>query len=76
MDEQGYVYIVDRKKDMIISGGYNIYPREVEEILYKHPSIQEVACAGIPDSYWGEKSKLISLLKRDGGFLKRKFRVS
>ncbi|AHF07487.1 long-chain-fatty-acid--CoA ligase [Desulfitobacterium metallireducens] len=67
MDEQGYVYIVDRKKDMIISGGYNIYPREVEEILYKHPSIQEVACAGIPDSYWGEKIKAYIVIKEGWG---------
>lgn len=67
MDEEGYVYIVDRKKDMIISGGYNIYPREVEEVLYKHPSIQEVACAGIPDSYWGEKIKAYVVLKEGRG---------
>lgn len=63
MDEEGYFYIVDRKKDMIITGGYNVYPREVEEILYKHPAIQEVACAGIPDSYWGEKIKAYIVLK-------------
>ncbi|MPN48251.1 Long-chain-fatty-acid--CoA ligase [bioreactor metagenome] len=67
MDEEGYVYIVDRKKDMIISGGYNIYPREVEKVLYKHPSIQEVACAGIPDSYWGEKIKAYVVLKEGRG---------
>jgi long-chain acyl-CoA synthetase len=54
-DEKGYVYIVDRKRDMIVSGGENVYPREVEEILYTHPAIEEVAVIGIPDPYWVEK---------------------
>jgi long-chain acyl-CoA synthetase len=54
MDEDGYFYIVDRKKDMIIAGGFNIYPREVEEILYKHPKISEVIVVGVPDEYRGE----------------------
>lgn len=54
MDERGYLYIVDRAKDMIISGGNNIYPREVEEVLLTHPDIVEAAVIGIPDSYWGE----------------------
>lgn len=54
MDEDGYFYIVDRKKDMIIAGGYNIYPREVEEVLYSHPAIQEAAVVGVPDPYRGE----------------------
>ena len=54
-DEKGYVYIVDRRKDMIVSGGENIYPREVEEVLYSHPAIQEAAVIGIPDPYWVEK---------------------
>jgi len=57
MDEQGYFYIVDRKKDMIISGGLKIYPREVEEILYQHPKVREAAVVGIPDEYWGESVK-------------------
>ena len=48
MDEEGYFYIVDRKKDMIIAGGFNIYPREVEEVLYEHPAIQEAVVAGSP----------------------------
>ncbi|MCH1626841.1 fatty acid--CoA ligase family protein [Fredinandcohnia quinoae] len=54
MDEEGYFYIVDRKKDMIIVGGYNVYPREVEEVLYNHPEIVEVAVLGIPDANQGE----------------------
>ncbi|MCQ6278313.1 AMP-binding protein [Bacillus sp. EB600] len=57
MDEQGYFYIVDRKKDMIIAGGFNIYPREIEEVLYEHPDVQEVVAAGIPDPYRGETVK-------------------
>lgn len=57
MDEDGYFYVVDRKKDMIIAGGYNIYPREVEEILYEHEGIQEAAVVGVPDSYRGETVK-------------------
>jgi long-chain acyl-CoA synthetase len=54
MDEEGFVYIVDRKTDMIISGGINIYPREVEEILAAHPAVVESAVIGEPDAYWGE----------------------
>jgi len=54
-DDRGYVYIVDRRKDMIVSGGENIYPREVEEVLYGHPAVREAAVIGIPDSYWVEK---------------------
>lgn len=54
-DERGYIYIVDRKRDMIISGGENIYPREVEEVLYQHPAVKEVAVIGVPDPYWVER---------------------
>ena len=54
MDSEGYVYIVDRTKDMIISGGNNIYPREIEEVLLTHPKILEAAVIGIPDAHWGE----------------------
>ncbi|WP_438823716.1 fatty acid--CoA ligase family protein [Bacillus sp. JJ1764] len=54
MDEQGYFYIVDRKKDLVIVGGYNVYPREVEEVIYNHPDIVEVAVLGIPDPNQGE----------------------
>lgn len=58
MDEQGYVYIIDRKKDMIISGGYNIYPREVDEVLYEHPKVLDAVAVGIPDEYRGEIVKV------------------
>jgi len=55
VDEDGYFFIVDRKKDMIIRGGYNVYPREVEEVLYEHPKIREAAVVGVPDREWGEE---------------------
>jgi long-chain acyl-CoA synthetase len=54
-DKDGYFYIVDRKKDMIIRGGYNVYPREVEEVLYEHPKIREAAVVGVPHDEWGEE---------------------
>ena len=53
-DEEGYLYIVDRKKDMVISGGVNVYPSEVEEVLARHPDVAEVAVVGAPDERWGE----------------------
>ena len=54
VDDEGYFYIVDRKKDMILVGGYNVYPREVEEVLYDHPNISEVAVVGAPHPELGE----------------------
>lgn len=63
MDEKGYFYIVDRKKDMIIASGFNIYPREVEEVLYEHDAILECVVAGIPDPYRGETVKAYIVLK-------------
>lgn len=54
MDEEGYFYIVDRKKDIVLVGGYNVYPREVEEVLYEHPDVVEVAVFGVPDPNFGE----------------------
>jgi long-chain acyl-CoA synthetase len=54
-DEDGFFFVVDRKKDMIIRGGYNVYPREVEELLYEHPAIREAAVLGVPHSEWGEE---------------------
>jgi acyl-CoA synthetase (AMP-forming)/AMP-acid ligase II len=59
MDEGGYLYITDRKKDMIISGGSNIYPREVEEVICQHPGVFEVAVIGVPDERWGEATKAL-----------------
>ena len=62
-DEEGYAYIVDRKKDMVIAGGFNIYPRDIEEVLYTHPKIMEAAVAGINDPYRGETIKAYCVLK-------------
>ncbi len=56
-DEDGYYYIVDRKKDMVISGGVNIFPAEIEDVLYKHPGVKEAAVIGVPDELWGEALK-------------------
>jgi len=63
VDDDGYFYIVERKKDMIIASGYNVYPREVEEILFQHPAVQEAAVVGIPDPYRGETVKAFVVLK-------------
>ncbi len=63
MDEDGFLFIVDRKKDLIIASGYNIYPRDVEEILYEYPAIQEAVVVGVPDPYRGETVKAVVVLK-------------
>jgi acyl-CoA synthetase (AMP-forming)/AMP-acid ligase II len=63
MDEKGYVYILDRAKDMIISGGENIYSREIEDVILLHPAVHEVAVIGVPDETWGEAIKAIVALK-------------
>ena len=63
MDDDGYFYIVDRKKDMIISGGFNIYPREVDEIFYEHEKVQEACSIGVPDPKRGENVKVFIVLK-------------
>ncbi|MBW2669303.1 MAG: long-chain fatty acid--CoA ligase [Deltaproteobacteria bacterium] len=64
MDEEGYFYIVDRKKDMVISGGYNVYPRDIEEVLYENPKVQEAAVIGIPHPTRGESIKVFVVLKK------------
>jgi long-chain acyl-CoA synthetase len=63
MDEEGYIFIVDRIKDMIIRGGYNVYPREIEEVLYQHPAVLEAAVIGVPDPKMGEDVKAFVSLK-------------
>jgi len=63
MDEDGYFYLVDRKKDMILSGGFNVYPRSIEEAIYEHPAVAEVIVIGVPDSYRGEAAKAFVQLK-------------
>ena len=62
-DADGYVYIVDRKRDMIISGGFNIYPSEIEQVLWAHPAVQDCAVIGVPDDKWGEAVKAVVELK-------------
>jgi acyl-CoA synthetase (AMP-forming)/AMP-acid ligase II len=64
-DERGFLFIVDRKKDMVISGGFNVYPTEVEQALYQHPAVYEVCVIGVPDPVWGEAIKAVVVL-RDG----------
>ncbi|MBR1192298.1 dicarboxylate--CoA ligase PimA [Bradyrhizobium sp. AUGA SZCCT0160] len=65
MDGDGYFYLVDRKKDMIISGGFNVYPQMIEQAIYTHPSVQEVIVIGIPDDYRGEAAKAFIKLRAD-----------
>jgi long-chain acyl-CoA synthetase len=64
VDEDGYFFIVDRKKELIIRGGYNVYPREIEEVLYEHPAIQEAAVIGVPDDKMGEEVGAAVVLKK------------
>jgi acyl-CoA synthetase (AMP-forming)/AMP-acid ligase II len=64
MDEDGYIYLVDRKDDMIVSGGFNIYPKEVEDVLYSHPAVLEAAAFGVPDEKWGEAVKAAVSLRQ------------
>ncbi|MBV6685417.1 AMP-binding protein [Bacillus sp. JRC01] len=75
MDERGYFFVVDRKKDMIIAGGFNIYPREIEEVLYEHPAIQEVVAAGVPDAYRGETVKAYVVLKEGASLTEEELNV-
>ena len=63
MDADGYFFLVDRKKDMIISGGFNVYPQMIEQAIYTHPSVQEVIVIGIPDDYRGESAKAFITLR-------------
>ena len=65
LDDKGYLFIVDRLKDMIIAGGYNIYPANVEAAIYSHPSVAEVIVIGVPDAYRGETVKAFVVLRGD-----------
>jgi long-chain acyl-CoA synthetase len=64
VDEDGYFFIVDRKKELIIRGGYNVYPREIEEVLYEHPAVQEAAVIGVEDEKMGEEVGAAVVLKK------------
>lgn len=63
IDEKGYLFLVDRKSDMIITGGFNVYPREVEEVIYQHPSVVEASVVGVPDEKWGEAIKAFVVVR-------------
>ena len=63
LDDEGYLYVQDRVKDMIVSGGENVYPRVIEEVLFKHPAIADAAVIGIPDQKWGEAVKAVVQLR-------------
>jgi long-chain acyl-CoA synthetase len=63
VDDEGYIFIVDRKKDMIITGGENVYSTEVEDALYKHPAVLEAAVIGVPDERWGERVHAVVVLR-------------
>ena len=65
MDDDGFFYLVDRKKDMIISGGFNVYPQMIEQAIYTHPAVQEVIVIGIPDDYRGEAAKAFVKLRTE-----------
>jgi acyl-CoA synthetase (AMP-forming)/AMP-acid ligase II len=64
MDDEGYVYIQDRVKDMIVSGGENIYPRGIEDVLFQHPAVADAAVVGVPDEQWGETVKAVVVLRQ------------
>jgi len=67
VDDEGYIYIVDRKKDMLVSGGFNIYPTEIEAVLAQHPAVYEVCVVGVPDEHWGEVVKAVVVLRQGAG---------
>jgi acyl-CoA synthetase (AMP-forming)/AMP-acid ligase II len=64
-DEEGFYYLVDRKKDVIITGAFNVYPKEVEDVLYLHPAVAQCAAVGVPDEEWGEAIKAFVVLRPD-----------
>ena len=63
MDSRGYITLVDRKGEMIVSGGFNVYPKEVEDALHRHPAVLEAAVFGVPDPQWGEAVKAVVVRK-------------
>jgi fatty-acyl-CoA synthase len=64
-DSHGYYYLVDRRKDMVISGGFNVYPKEIEDVIAQHPSVAAVAVIGVPDERWGEAVKAVVVIRPD-----------
>ena len=73
MEEDGYFYIVDRTKDMIVASGYNVYPREIEEVLFAHEAVAEAVAIGIPDEYRGESVKAFVVRREDAAFTEEEF---
>jgi fatty-acyl-CoA synthase len=65
LDEDGFLHIVDRTKDMIVSGGFNVFPREVEDVISAHPAVGQVAVIGVPSEQWGEEVKAVIVLRPD-----------
>jgi long-chain acyl-CoA synthetase len=65
LDEDGYLFLVDRKADMIVTGGENVYPKEVEDVLYRHPAVSMAAVVSAPDEKWGERVQAVVVLKPD-----------
>jgi acyl-CoA synthetase (AMP-forming)/AMP-acid ligase II len=63
LDDEGYLYVQDRLKDMIVSGGENVYPRAVEDVLFQHPAVADAAVIGVPDARWGETVKAVLVLR-------------
>ena len=64
LDSEGYIYIVDRRKEMLVSGGFNIYPSEIEAVLTQHPDVYEACVVGVPDTHWGEVVKAVVVLRK------------
>src|SRR5207237_509254 len=65
LDDDGYLFVVERKKDLLIRGGFNVYPKDVEEVIYRHPAVSEAAVVGVPDSLMGEEV-CAYVVKKDG----------
>ena len=62
-DDEGFLHIVDRKKDMIVTGGFNVFPREIEDVISSHPAVAQVAVIGVPEEKWGEAVKAVVILR-------------